>query len=83
MKFSSAVQSINTRNLRVSYGMRNIILIIILRVSLAFSRFRPIATKAHMVKLSIFLPLFSLSCRIWQYGRTRYNCNKNLSYSPF
>jgi hypothetical protein len=58
IKFFSAVQSINARNLRVSCGIRNIILAIILRVSLAPFGFRSIIIKAHMVKLSISYLLF-------------------------
>jgi hypothetical protein len=83
MKFSSAAQSINARNLRVPYDMRNIILVIIFRVSLTPSEFRFIAIEAHIIKLSIFLPPSSLSCKIWQYNRARHSYNKSLFYSLF
>jgi hypothetical protein len=63
MKFSSAVQSINARNLRVFCGMRNITLIVILRVFLISFGFRPIAIEAHMVELSIFFLNLFLRCR--------------------
>jgi hypothetical protein len=78
MKFFSAVQSISARNLRVFYGIRSITLIIILRVSFASFKFRSIVIEAHMIKLFIFLFFFSLSCRIWQYGRIRHSYNKIL-----
>jgi hypothetical protein len=38
--------------------MRNIILIIIFRVSLTFFRFRFIVTEAHIIELSIFYLFF-------------------------
>jgi hypothetical protein len=64
MKFFSAAQSISARNLRVSCGIRNITLIVIFRVFFAFFEFRFIVIEAHIAELSIFLPLFSLWCRI-------------------
>ena len=82
MKFFSAAQSINARNVRVSCGVRNITLAIIFRVSLAFFRFRLIITEAHIIGPSIFLPLFSLICRIWQYNRARHNYNKGPFCNP-
>jgi hypothetical protein len=81
MKFSSAVQSISARNLRVPCGIRNIILVVIFRISFALFGFRFIITKAHVIEPSIFLPFFSLSCRIWQYSRARHSYNKGPFYN--